>query len=99
MRRYFSKEDFITFINLLEEDKTSKVFTESLEDGSVESYEFRKIKFAGETITLYEFYSGCIGLIQDTPVAPWEDYAEGVFEDLTRESEYKVFIDKPSKFE
>ena len=92
MRRYFSKEDFITFINLLEEDKTFKVFTESLEDGSVESHEFRKMKFAGETIVLYECYYGGIGIIQDTPVAPWEDYAEGVFEDLTREGEYKVFI-------
>lgn len=92
MKRYFSKEDFITFINLLEEDKTTKVFTESMEDGSVESHEFRKTEFAGETIVLYECYAGGIGIIQDTPVAPWEDYAEGVWDDLVREGEYKVFI-------
>ena len=93
MKRYFSKEDFITFINLLEEDKTTKLFTESIEDGSVESYEFRKIKFAGETIVLYEYYAGGIEIIQDTPVAPWEDYAEEVFEDLTVNDEFKVYIE------
>lgn len=93
MKRYFSKEDFITFINLLEEDKTTKVVTESVEDGSVEFHEFRKIMFAGETIVLYECYAGGIGIIQDTPVAPWEDYAEGVFDDLVRNDEFKVYIE------
>lgn len=92
MKRYFDLNDFITFLNLLEEDKTSKVFTESLEDESTEAYEFRKIKFAEETIVLYEHYSGEIGIIQDSPVAPWEDYAEGVYEDLVRDGEYKLFI-------
>ena len=91
MKRYFSKEDFITFINLLEEDKTYKVFTESIEDGSVESREFRKMKFSGETIVLYD-YAGGIGIIQDTPISPWEDYAGLVYEDLIVENEYKLFI-------
>ena len=93
MKRYFSKEDFICFINLLEENKPTKLFTESLEDGSVNSYNFMKIQFAGETIILYEFYAGGVGIIQDTPVAPWEDYAEGVFEDLTMNDEYRVFVE------
>lgn len=93
MKRYFDLKDFITFLTFLEIDKTSKVFTESLEDESTEAYEFRKINFAGETIVLYEHYSGEIGIIQDSPVAPWEDYAEGVFEDLVRDGDYKVFIE------
>ena len=93
MKRYISKEDFITFLNLLEDSKVTKLFTESVEDGSIDSYSFMKLQFAGETIILYESYYGGIGIIQDTPVAPWEDYAESVWEDLIREDEYKVFIE------
>ena len=92
MRRYFSKEDFICFLNLLEENKESDVFIERLEDNSIEKYPFIKMQFNGSTIILYEDPSGSIGIIQDTPVAPWEDYAEGVFENLEQEGEYKVFI-------
>ena len=92
MRRYFSKEDFICFLNLLEENKESDVFIERLEDNSIEKYPFIKMQFNGSTIILYEDPSGSIGIIKDTPVAPWEDYAEGVFENLEQEGEYKVFI-------
>jgi hypothetical protein len=49
--------------------------------------------FLGEEIILYQIYSGGVGIIQDTSVAPWEDYAEGVWEDLVREGEFKVFIE------
>ena len=94
MKRYFGLEDFITFLNLLEDNKVTKLFTESVEDGSISSYSFMKLQFAGETIILYESYYGGTGIIQDTPVAPWEDYAEGVWEDLIREDEYKVFIEE-----
>lgn len=93
MKRYFNREDFICFINLLEENKVTKLFSESIEDGSIDTYNFMKIRFAGELITLYEHYAGGIGIIQDTPVAPWEDYAEAVYEDLTRDDEFKVFIE------
>ena len=92
MRRYFSKEDFICFLNLLEENKESDVFIERLEDNSIEKYPFIKMQFNGSTIILYEDPSGSIGIIQDTPVAPWEDYAEGVFENLEPGGECKVFI-------
>ena len=93
MKRYFDLEDFITFLNLLEDNKATKLFTESAEDGSISSYSFMKLQFAGETIILYESYCGGTGIIQDSPVAPWEDYAEGVFEDLVRDGDYKVFIE------
>ena len=93
MKRYFSKEDFISFIKSLEENKPTKLFTENWEDASFDSHVFMKMQFAGETIVLYEFNAGGIGIIQDTPVAPWEDYAEGVYEDLTMNDEYKVFIE------
>jgi hypothetical protein len=33
------------------------------------------------------------GIIQDSPIAPWDDYAEGVYEDLTMNDEYKIFIE------
>jgi hypothetical protein len=29
----------------------------------------------------------------NTPVAPWEDYAEGVYEDFMMNGEYKLFIE------
>ena len=91
MRRYFSKDDFITFINLLEEDRPVKVFTENTEGGYIEPHEFRKMKFAGEIIVLYEL-KGFIGVIQDTSTSSWEDYAEGVFQVLTIDGEFKVFL-------
>lgn len=93
MRRYFSKEDFLCFLNLLEENKVTPLHTECIEDGSTCTYYFEKILFSGETIILYQIYSGGVGIIQDTSVSPWEDYAEGVWEDLIREDEYKVFIE------
>ena len=93
MKRYFDLQDFITFLNLLEDNKPTELFTESVEDGSIGSYSFMKLQFAGETIILYESYCGGTGIIQDTPVAPWEDYAEGVYEDLTMNDEYKIFIE------
>ena len=93
MKRYFSKKDFINFINLLEEDKITPLHTEYMEDKSTDVYYFKKVTFLNETIVLYQIYSGGVGIIQDTPVAPWEDYAEGVWEDLIRENEYKVFIE------
>ena len=93
MKRYFDLQDFITFLNLLEDNKVTKLFTESVEDGSIDSYSFMKLQFAGETIILYEIYYGGTGIIQDTPVAPLEDYAECVFEGLIREGDYKVCIE------
>ena len=80
MRRYFSKKDFISFINLLEGDKITPLHTECIEDKSTDVYYFKKVTFLSETIVLYQIYSGGVGIIQDTPVAPWEDYAEGVWE-------------------
>ena len=91
MKRYFDLNYFIAFLGLLENN--TKLFTESVEDGSISSYSFMKLQFAGETIILYESYCGGTGIIQDSPVAPWEDYAEGVFEDLVRDGDYKVFIE------
>ena len=93
MRRYFSKEDFINFLKFLELGKVTPLHTESVEDGSIDTCYFMKEVFLRDEIILYQIYSGGVGIIQDTPVAPWEDYAEGVWEDLTREDEYKVFIE------
>lgn len=93
MKKYLNLQDFISFIKSLEVNESKVLFTESLEDGSINNYTFMKIQFAGETIVLYEFYAGGVGIIQGTPVAPWEDYAEGVFEDLTMNDEYRVFVE------
>ena len=92
MKKYFSLGDFITFLNLLVHNETTKLFVESQEDGSVDEVNFLKMQFCRNTIILYDHPSGHVGIIQNTPVAPWEDYAEGVYEDLTMNDEYKLFI-------
>ena len=93
MKRYFDLMDFITFLNLLEDNKVTPLFTESVEDGSIEKYNFMKMMFSDNTIILYDHPMCQTGIIQDSPVAPWEDYAEGVYEDLTMNDEYKIFIE------
>jgi hypothetical protein len=95
-KRYFSKEDFVCFLNLLEADKYSKVFVEYVEDGSTEEVNFLKMDFKGRftyEVILYDHPSGSVGIIQDTPVSPWEDYAEIVYDDLIMNGEYKMFIE------
>lgn len=93
MKRYFSKEDFICFLNLLEENKPSTIHIESIEDGSVESHNFMKMQFSGNTIILYDHPYAVVGIIQDSPLQTWEELAEVVYEDLTVEGEYKMFIE------
>jgi hypothetical protein len=93
MKRYFDLKDFITFLNLLEDNKVTPLFTESVEDGSIEKYNFMKMMFSDNTIILYDHPMCQIGIIQDSPVAPWDDYAESVYEDLTMSDEYKLFIE------
>lgn len=93
MRRYFSKEDFVTFINLLEENKSTKVFTECLEDNSIQAYNFMKINFSGNIIVLYDHPACYVGIIQDTPVAPIEDYSESVYDDFECNGDFKIFIE------
>ena len=92
MKRHFDLKDFITFLNLLEDNKVTPLFTESVEDGSIEKHNFMKMMFSDNTIILYDHPMCQTGIIQDSPVAPWEDYAEGVYEDLTMNDEYKLFI-------
>lgn len=97
MKRYLDLKDFICFLNLLEVGKPTNLYVETVTDeeeveGEVERCIFQKINFCGEKIILYDTLRGSFGLIQDTPMASWDDYAEGVFEDLMQEGECKVFI-------
>ena len=94
MKRYFDLEDFITFLNLLENNKVTSLFTESLEDGSIDKHNFMKMEFSKNLIILYDHPSYTVGIIQDTPVAPWEDYVEAVYNDLIMNGEYKIFIEE-----
>ena len=94
MKRYFDLPDFISFLNLLEDNKPVKLHTESMEDKSIQDYIFMKMEFSGNTIILYDHPMCQVGIIQDSPVAPWDDYAEGVYEDFTMNDEYKLFIEE-----
>ena len=92
MKRYFDLMDFITFLDLLENNKVTPLFTESVEGGSIEKHNFMKMMFSDNTIILYDNPMCLTGIIQDSPVAPWNDYAEEVYEDLIQNGEYKMFI-------
>ena len=91
--KYLNTEGFINFLEELPNDKITALYTESVEDGSIDKHNFMKMEFSGNTIILYDHPMCQVGIIQDSPVAPWEDYAEGVYEDLTMNGEYKVFIE------
>jgi hypothetical protein len=91
--KYLNREGFINFLRELPNDKITTLYTESVEDGSIDKYNFMKMGFNGNTIILYDHPSGHVGIIQDSPIAPWDDYAEGVYEDLTMNDEYKLFIE------
>ena len=97
MKRYFDLKDFIAFLHSLEVDKPTSLFVETViyeeeVEGEIGECKFQKINFCGECIVLYDILRGSVGLIQNTPVAPWEDYAESVYEDLVQEGENKIFI-------
>lgn len=92
MEKYFELKDFIDFLESLKENERKVLYTESMEDGSIENYSFMKIDFVGNTIILYDSPDKCsIGIIQDTPISPWQDYAELVFEDFSMNDEYKIY--------
>jgi hypothetical protein len=97
MKRYFGLKDFITFLNLLEVDKPVSLFVERVTyeeeiEGETEECKFQKVNFCGEDVILYDTLRGSFGLIQDSPVAPREDYAEEVFGYLIQNGEYNMFI-------
>ena len=93
MKRYFSKEDFIDFLNLLEENKRTKLFIESVEDGSIVVNNFMKMQYSNVPIILYDHPYGVVGIIQDSPFQTWTEYAEGVYDDLTINGEFKIFVE------
>lgn len=93
-RRYFKLEDFIDFLKDLKVGEVKKLHTESMEDGEVRSYSFKKDIFNGNTFILYDSFYGEVGIIQDTSMISWEDFAEGTFEVLEMNGEYKVFIEE-----
>ena len=93
-RRYFKLEDFIDFLKDLKVGEVKKLHTESMEDGEVSSYSFKKDIFNGNTFILYDSSYGEVGIIQDTSMISWEEFAEGTFEVLEMNGEYKVFIEE-----
>ena len=94
MRKELNLEAFIQFLNGLEYDKPKKVFTENLDDGYIDSYDFLRMNFKGNDIFLYESPYCNIGIIQDVPIAPWQDFAADVLELFEAEGEFKVFIEE-----
>ena len=94
MKKYLDLEGFEEFIRNLKIDESQTVYTEEVDSGHIDAYQFKKIHFAGETIVLYDNPYADIGIIQDSALIPIEDYIEGVFQDLEMYGEYKVFIEE-----
>jgi len=94
MKKYLDLEGFEEFILDLKIDEPQTVYTEEVDGGHIDAYQFKKIQFAGETIVLYSNPYADIGIIQDSTLIPIEDYIEGVFQDLEMYGEYKVFIEE-----
>jgi len=97
MKKYLDLKGFTAFLEQLEVGKPTSLYVETIPyeeeiEGDIEECVFQKINFCGEDVILYDTLMGSFGLIQDTPVALWDDYAESVFEDLEHEGECKVFI-------
>jgi hypothetical protein len=92
MNKYLNLKDFIDYLREIKYDIPVKIYQEGIEDNSVETYTFMRTKFNGNPIILYDCPNCTVGIIQDTPVSPWNDYAELVYEDLIVEKEYKLFI-------
>ena len=86
-RRYFNLEDFITFLNLLEENKVTELCIEYT-NSSIEKYNFMLLYFNGNAIILYGNDNSHAGIIQD------EEYAECVYDELTANEEYRMFIEE-----
>lgn len=94
MKKYLDLEGFKDFIRNLKIDESQTIYTEEIDDGYINAYQFKKIYFAEEIIVLYDNPYASVGTIQETPVAPMENYIEGVFEDLENEGEYTIFIEE-----
>lgn len=92
MKKYLNADEFVKFLDSLEPYKITEIFTESEEDGSISSHNFMSMHFNGSDIILYGHPYECIGIIQDTPLSSWDDYAREVYDDFTVEGEYKLFI-------
>ena len=97
MKKYLSQKDFIDFLNGLEVGKEKSLFVETIPyedeiEGDTEECKFLKVNFCGDDIILYDTLRGGVDVIQSTPVAPWEDYAGLVFENLEYEGECKVYL-------
>ena len=84
-------DGFVEFIKNLKFGEIDKVFTKS-EEGDEDNYSFLKLSFCNETIVLYESQYHSVGVIQDYSFSSWEEVAEQVYEDLSVDNEYDMFI-------
>ena len=92
MDKYLKSKDFIDYLREIKYDIPIKIYQECLEDNNIDTYNFMKMTFNGNPIILYDCPNCTVGIIQDTPVSPWDDYAQLVYEDLTINNEYQLFI-------
>lgn len=94
MKRYLDYNEFCKFLEDLEEDKMTTVYTEDNDGNECENSSFMKINFNGNIAILFENAYGEVGILQDTHMMSYEDYAEDLFEYLEEEGRYRVYIEE-----
>lgn len=93
MKKYLDLEGFQTFLSSLKEDTPASINYESTEDSTSDPLPFMKVKFAGVSMILCMMPSSMVTVIQDTPVAPIEDYISDLFSYLS-DKEHKLYIEE-----
>lgn len=97
MKRYFSKEDFITFLRLLEVGKPTTLYVEAPHyeeeiEGEIDECVFLKVSLCGDDIIIYDTLKGFWGLIQDIPDMPLDYFEDEAYESLVCDGVNRIFI-------
>ena len=81
-------EKFIKFLEGIKEGEEKKITIKS--EDNIETIHCKKDSYKGNSFIIYEDVAMGVGVIQDSPVAPWQDYAEAFYEKLTNNGEYDI---------
>lgn len=91
MKKYINCENFIQWLENLKLNNYYSLYVEK-DDSEPMEYLFLRVVFDGSDVIIHSCAYGGLGTIFDTPIAPWQDYAECLFNDLEDEGRYKLFI-------
>ena len=82
---------FLKWLESLQLDKYTELYIANETTGDVWSNSFRKIEFNCSQIILYEDLMGTVSILQDSPVAPWEDMVSDLYDAFTSKGENVLY--------